>query len=531
VDGKEAGTGGEFRSWLGIVRDQWSLIAALALLASGVALGTSVRQQKQFEASANVLFRRSTAADAFIGQAPIENPIDYSGAGTEMDTNVGLLEQSSIGEQVSASHPEFALSAGEIESRVSSAQIGDSNLASVTARDTEPGRARDIANAWVDAFLAIRVDADRALILSSLNSVQKQLAESSDSAEQRELRQLARNLEVVANLQNGGAQVVRRADLPGAPVAPRPVRSGFLGLIGGLILGVGAAFLRHTFDRRLKRPEEVEVVSGLPSLGVIPSGLGSSDGPRLATSGDREELEAYRTVRTNLQYVDLDRTRRVLLITSPSSGEGKTTNSANLAVALARAGNSVAIIDADLRRPSIASLMGIPPEPGLSTLLAGLADVPVWRAALPDDASVAGRLRVLAAGPIPPNPVELLSSQRMSQLIEDARGRFDYVIIDTPPVLPVSDAIPVAQRTDAVILVARLHKTLRDDVKRAVKSLAQVGIRPIGVIVTAARGRDTAYGGSYYYGAEQPASDEFPHLPAREALDVHSGRGAAVSRD
>jgi capsular exopolysaccharide synthesis family protein len=201
--------------------------------------------------------------------------------------------------------------------------------------------------------------------------------------------------------------------------------------------------------------------------------------------------EAYRTLRTNLQFTMLDRPSRALLVTSPLAGEGKSTTLANLAVVSAEAGMRVVVLDADLRRPRIHELFGVSQSPGFSSLALGVesGDMPL------QDTAVAG-LRVLTSGILPPNPSELLASPRTAAILESLRELADLVLIDSAPVLPVSDAAVLAARCDGVLLVVRYGKTPRDAARRAREQLDKVGARILGVTINGAR-LDRSYGDYY----------------------------------
>lgn len=264
---------------------------------------------------------------------------------------------------------------------------------------------------------------------------------------------------------------------PTVPVSPKPMRNYALGLILGLVLGAAAALMSEVLDRSVRSVDEVEKITGLPSLASIPVEYkGETAIAALAPRSQR--AEAIRQLRTNVQFAGVDKPLRTLLVTSALPGEGKTTTAVNLAITSALAGQTVALVDADLRRPSIAGELGLEGAVGLTSLVideVGLEDaMQTW--------GEHGELAVLTSGPIPANPSELLGSQRMLEIIKDLQSRYELVIFDTPPVLPVTDATVLARLVDGVILVTKVGTTRRDRLKRATDSLRKLDVRVVGVV-------------------------------------------------
>jgi non-specific protein-tyrosine kinase len=297
----------------------------------------------------------------------------------------------------------------------------------------------------------------------------------------------------------GGANLLTAARAPSRPVKPTPVRNGILALGVGLALGTGLALLFELLDDSIKSKEDLErVVGPLPTLGLIPA---------IPSWRDREEAvvvsrsdpaspatEAYRTLRTNIQFMGLDHPMRTVQITSCNASEGKTTTIANLGVALARAGQRVIVVCCDLRRPRLNEFFGVPNAVGFTSVLLG--DVPLSAALQP--APGEQRLVVLPSGPLPPNPSELLSSKRTIELITALQANSDVVLLDSPPVLPVTDAAVLAARVDATILVATARSTTRKEAARAAELLRQVDAPLVGTVLNGV-GDDSGYGYAYKY--------------------------------
>jgi capsular exopolysaccharide synthesis family protein len=294
--------------------------------------------------------------------------------------------------------------------------------------------------------------------------------------------------------------VIRPATVPQAPIKPSKLIDVGLGFIIGLVLGVGVVVVRDVLDNTVKGPQDFEAL-GVPVLGYVPFDKRASKTP-IAFRGDPHSArsEAYRQLRTNLQFVNVDNAPRIIAVTSAIPGEGKTTTAINLAAALAEGDFRVCLIEADLRRPNIGRTLGLVGDVGFTTVLIG-------KAPLDSVLQNAGRnLAVLTSGPVPPNPSELLISAQARTIIHEIAAKVDYTIIDTPPLLPVADGAEMAALADATIVVHRAGKSTREQASRAIEALAKVGEKPVGVVLNMiSRGRghyDDQYG--YYYDAYRP---------------------------
>jgi capsular exopolysaccharide synthesis family protein len=279
--------------------------------------------------------------------------------------------------------------------------------------------------------------------------------------------------------------VTRTAQVPSAPVSPKPLVNLALALVLGLLVGVAAAILRGVLDRRIRTADVLEGIAGVSVLAVIPRDRGTPEHPLVIESGSQgRRAEAYRQLRTNLRYVAVDRPPRVIAITSAMPGEGKTTTALNLAAALAEAGHRVCLVESDLRRPTLAGSLGLVGEVGLTTALIGSA--PVSEAAQ----ELRTNLAVLTSGALPPNPSEVLRSEQVRSLIESIAAVADYTIIDTAPLLPVTDGVEVASLADATLLVVRAGRTTHHQVTAAKAALATVGVHAVGVVLNGATSTD-----------------------------------------
>jgi capsular exopolysaccharide synthesis family protein len=289
--------------------------------------------------------------------------------------------------------------------------------------------------------------------------------------------------------------VVTPATAPVAPSAPNTKINLALGLLVGLALGVGAALLRTTLDTRVRSERDLKEVTEAPVLGGIAFDPGASKDPLVTeASTHSQRAESFRQLRTNLQFAHVSHKSKTVLVTSSLPGEGKSTTATNLAIAMAESGQTVALVDADLRRPMVATYLGLESRAGLTTALIGQADVR-------DLMQPWGRneLHVLTSGRIPPNPSELLGSGEMGQLIQRLEQAFDAVVIDAPPLLPVTDAAVLAQQVGGVVLVVGCHTAKRPQVEKAMATLDLVDADVLGVVLNRlpTKGPD-AYSYTYY---------------------------------
>ncbi|MBD8079771.1 polysaccharide biosynthesis tyrosine autokinase [Cellulosimicrobium arenosum] len=380
--------------------------------------------------------------------------------------------------------------AASLAERVGAESPLDTSLINVTATDESPRLAADVANA----------------VAGSLADVVAELetpAAGGDSPVQ--------------------ISTVRTATVPQSPSSPNLRLNLALGLVVGLALGIGLAVLRELLDTRIRSAADVEAVASAPVLGIIGYEEDAPDHPLIVQESPQAlRAEAFRRLRTNLQFLELDQRARTFVMTSALAGEGKTTTSINLAITLADAGQRVVLVDADLRRPSVAKYMGIEGSVGLTTVLIG-------RVALEDAVQPwgSGTLDVVAAGQVPPNPSELLGSEAMADLVERLGTDYDVVVIDSPPLLPVTDAAILARRSGGAILVTGAGTVHRQQVEGAVAALETVGARLLGVVANRVplKGAGSgSYGYSYYEYTSRPVQ------PARRRAEPAHGSRRSLRR-
>jgi succinoglycan biosynthesis transport protein ExoP len=331
------------------------------------------------------------------------------------------------------------------------------------------------------------------------------------------LLQRMKEAQVSSGLKSSNIHVVDNAVIPKAPVKPRVFLNLFLGLTFGIGLGVGIVFFQEYLDKTLKNSDDVEHLLRLPSLGLLPRfslhGLNGSSAaeerlPALASNGngdwapgvhtDSVTVEAFRSLRTSV-LLSASPVPRLLLITSAVPSEGKTTAAVNLSAALASLGKSVVLVDCDMRRPAVHRSVGVENRPGFVQCLTGHVDLSEAVIPVPG----VNNFSVIPCGPIPPNPAEVLSSQLTAELLHQLRNQFEFVLVDSPPILSVADSRILATLTDAAILVTRAHSTPYDVVRRARSLLYGAGARILGVALNAVDFHREGYGyssGQYGYG-------------------------------
>ena len=382
-----------------------------------------------------------------------------------------------------------------------------------------------------------RREADRAKINQAIVLSQKKLSlmpsGSARGIRGRLLRQRIDQLQTVADLQTGNAELVQPASSPTVPSSPRPKRDAALAAALGLLLGIALAILIERLDRRLRDPKEVEEVIERPVLGAVPRSRVLSRGRVGNKPLPPGEAEAFRMLRANLRYFNVDRHLSSVLVTSAAPGDGKSTVAANLAFASAETGANVLLLEADLRHPTLASLLGLPSTPGLTNVLAGISTLEevTQHAPVPGRSEDDRALDVVVSGPIPPNPSDLMESARLRDLIHEAEKQYDLVVIDTPPTSVVSDAIPLLNQTSGVIVVARLGKTTRDALAHLRTQLINLEAPTLGVVVNSL-GRDSAgYGYGYAYGYYGKPESSSPNGQAPAAPVIDPGEVAPRSSD
>lgn len=447
----------ELRDYLRIARARWPLIVVCALLAVAAAAFTTLRATPQYASTARLFVStQNNVTDPYSGGLFSEQRVaSYADLITGQNLAQRVVHRLGLDEDPSAL-------AGQITSSVAP----DTVILVVTVTDPSPARAQRLAQAVA-----------------------------------REFTNFVADLETTPGHKNPPikATIVDSAQLPGGPISPRPVRNVALALMLGLLLGVGLAVLREVLDTTIQSPQDLSDTTDAALLGAVRFDSRAAKKPlvtELAAHAPR--VEAFRTLRTNLQFVDVDKPSKVVVVTSAVPAEGKTTTAVNLAITLAQASQRVLLIEADLRRPRVSHYLHLEPTVGLTTVLIGR--VGVEDAIQPWGDST---LDVMTSGTVPPNPAELVQSQAMEAVISKLREVYDVILIDAPPLLPVTDAALLAAQSDGAILVVRHGKTTKDQAASSVERLRSVDARILGTVLNMApdRGGDRYnYGYGYGYG-------------------------------
>lgn len=373
------------------------------------------------------------------------------------------------------------MSADTLEKRVKATAKEQTVLIDVAVLDESPVRARDIANALSNEFVT-----------------------------------MVRELETPEPGAAPNARVVveQRASIPDAPTTPKTARNIALGLAVGVLLGIGLAVLRDRLDNTVKDRETVEEITGAGVVGSVPLDRERRKEPAISFDSENSAIaEAFRKLRTNLQFLAVDNPPRVIVVTSSLPNEGKSTTALNIALALAEAEHNVVLVDGDMRRPTLDKYLNVIGSAGFSTVLSGGASL----SEVLQKTRFSG-LWVLTAGAIPPNPSELLGSLAAKKVLSELRAQFDYVIVDSSPLLAVTDAAILAASSDGVLIIARFGQTKREQLAHAIKILKDVGTSPLGAVLSImpTRGKSSysySYGYGYgYYGDEQKHRPS-PDLP------------------
>ena len=515
------------RAYLLVLRKRRWWVAAFTVVGLAISLAASLTEQKQYSASAQLLVQSTGGINLALGSS------QYSVTPTDVQTELQLVTSAQVQilvrKQLGSAPP------------VSAAEVGQTNVIAVTAVSPDPARAALIANAYAKAF----VSSSTAATISNLAAAENQLdgqiqvlgKEISQlkpgsaaqlaalSNQQAVLKGQLAQLQVAGTVASTGLEFVTPALAPTAPSSPKPAQDAMLGLLAGLVLGVGAAFLLDSLDDTLTTSETVEQVNGAPVLATVPmvASWKKIENPVMVAVSDPTSpaAEAYRSLRTSLQFSRQDATLRTLLVTSSHAREGKTATVANLGAVFAQAGERVVLVSCDLRRPRL-SQSSVPADaPELSAVLAG--QLPLDQALTPI-ADFEG-LWSLSTRSVVSNPTELLSSRRARDLFGELAERFDLVLIDSPPVLPVADAMILTSYADGVLLVVASGQTRRTELQRTTEKLAQANAPIVGMVLNKVNtysryGRYGRYGGYGRYGA-------YGHY-SYSSMPVHGGDGPGM---
>jgi capsular exopolysaccharide synthesis family protein len=515
-------TGGEqdLRSYLRVLRRRKFTVVFITVVVVGLALAYSLVKTPIYTASTQVLVPEQSAAAALQPTGSQQAP-----AAASVQRELTDAQQFAKGDQTKAAafallhyHAPVSVSTAISDDVLTFTATNPSKTAAAIAANTyaqayiSANRANEVSQ-YTGQVLALQTSIAKLQVVAArlpAGSEQRRAATSSISSLTESLQQLQATSQLAAQT---GPSIINAAVPPTSPTSPKPVRTGLLALFVGLILGLGLAFLRDRLDDKVKSPADVEANSrGLPIVGTIP--LVDSWKKKLAPhiafheNADSDVSEAYRTLRTAIQFLGIDEAQRVIGVTSSTPEEGKSTAAANLAVSFARAGQRVIVVSFDFRRPRLHLFFGLENLVGATSVLLGTATLDQ---ALQDVAQEPN-LRVLSSGPVPPNPAEILSLDKVRQLVGVLAGEVDILLVDCPPVLPVTDTLLISRLCDSMLVVAVAAGTRKGDLRRTNDLLSQVQAPVRGTILNRVPHRGAyasgyGYGYGYGYGSRESPKD------------------------
>ncbi len=520
------------RTYVLVLRRHIHWVLAFTILAVAASVAYTKVEKKEYSATAQLLAQPSSGTVPIAGTQQTISPTDVL---TDLQLIAGAPVKAKVAKELGFSPA------------VSASEDGQTNVINLTATASTPALAERVANIYARTFVNYqRTNAVNALtaaesqIQSQINSIGRQLAPliaqkaptsatngqiSALTSQQTALQEQLTQLELAGSQSPGGVEVTSLAVPPTSPSSPKPLQTAFIALVIGLLLGVAAAFAIEYFDDKVYGKEEAERLSGgVPVLAIIPrvKSWKNTRRPMVITEIDpfSPVTEAYRSLRTSLQFARQDTGRKTILVTSAAGAEGKTSTVTNLGIVLSKAGERVVVVGCDLRRPRLGTFFGLSEIPGFTSILLSPGDIrDDLRDALQSIPSCPG-LALLGTGPIPPNPAELLASDKAAEIFRVLATGFDVILIDSAPLLPVADAQILANLSDTVLLVVMAGKTTRVEVERATELLNQVGSRPAGIILNRAVRRAGSVG-DYTYGYAY----KYRYTP-QPAIELQAGNGS-----
>ncbi|TYL45559.1 polysaccharide biosynthesis tyrosine autokinase [Nocardioides sp. BGMRC 2183] len=445
----------ELRDYLRILRRRWISILVVAVAVTAAAGLFTALQTPQYASNARLFISTADTDESQLLQGS-----QFSAQ--RVKSYADLINSRELANRVKE-ELELDIEAGDLAAKVKAEVAIDTVNLSITVTDTDPHEAQRIAQAYAESLV-----------------------------------DLVRELETPSgdNAAPVKATIVDAASFPEDQVSPRPVRNIGVGLVFGLLVGVGIAVLRELLDTRVRSAEDIASITEAPVLGAIVNDSAAVRTPLITQlPAQSPRAESFRVLRTNLQFVDVDSPSKVFVVTSAVPAEGKTSTALNLAISVAQGGARTVLVECDLRRPRAACRLEIDEAVGVTSVLVGKVSASEATQRFADVG-----LDVIASGPLPPNPAELIQSNAMSDLLTELRARYDVVVIDGPPLLPVTDAALLSSKADGAMLVICHGKATRDQVRGAVERLEQVDAHLVGVVLNRVPAKAGGYGYGYGYG-------------------------------
>lgn len=515
----------DIRAYLNVIwRRKWVVVASLGLVTAVTMAVTLFFITPKYQSSTEILQRQSGLDRALLGSDLFQQL--GSQPERELQTAAELIKSPEV---LLAVREKLGtrLAGQDLDNSVQAKPVSKANMINITVTNADPLLASDIANAFAAEYIAWRQQVDKDVLLQARAPTEAQLAsvppEEQESASYRVLKDKVETLKLIEAMQVGNLEVVKPATVSTVPVSPKPFRTGAMALFVSLIGGVGIAFGMEHLDTKVRSTDEVSKRVGTPILATVPV-VANMNGSLITLSHPLGACaEAYRMLKTNLGYIEPDKEIKTIMVTSPEPGEGKSTTIANLAITMARAGQKVIVIEADWRRPKLDKYFKLESTIGITNALSGncsfrealqmidAKDLVIsgnngyepQRAYEQDPQSLDGVKPIYCAtsGPIPPNPGELASSDKLRTLIDEASQYADFVLIDAPPFGVVGDAASIAANVDGVVMVVRLAQTAKRSLGLMQNFMDSVPSKILGLVITDANAGGTYsynYGGYYY---------------------------------
>jgi capsular exopolysaccharide synthesis family protein len=502
--GQRPDEGRDISALIGVLRRRGWIVLLCVVVAAGAAYVYAKRQDPKYEASANLLLRDPPPV---AGLGVFGTPTPNTAPDREALVMSGTIKARAVKDLTPKLAGRAAAAAAVADAKASSAS--ESDAVRITGSAGDGKTAALVANTIAEQNIAQRKASSVAKIRRAQTVARRTLARLQVGGVNpqkinaiNQARYTLQVLDQAEGVQDGDADILQRASVPSVPASPKPGRSAVIGGFAGLLLGLALALVREQLDRRLRGPQDLGDMMDLPVLANVPTSRALASNAGKGVEGlPAAEREAFQMLRANLRFLDTDRELQSVVVTSAASGDGKTTVALNLAMADASVGRNVLLIEADMRRPSIGTVLGLQGTRGLASYLADddvkLADVihrvPVTQAS---NGSAPLGMDVVLSGEIPRNPSALINSERMRSLIGEAEAAYDLVVIDTSPVGIVADAIPLMSEASAVIVVSRVGRVTSVEANALRNQLERIDAPAFGLVANFAGARDKGYG--YY---------------------------------
>lgn len=489
-----------------ILRTRKFIIYQAVIIIFIVAMVASYFQKPVYEATATIMLKEKDMGTSML----FGDILNQFGSQPErsLQTQIKLITLRPVLQSV-IDKLKLNIEPGDLHKKIDIESEGNANLLTVSVKDGSPYRAAKIANTTVEEYL----NSSRHITTTELSRARQEVSKKLKDTEE-EIIVLAKEtakkknsvpddlkakmdmatgiyvmlaekheqLKISEELRTSEALLVAPAVVPEKPVFPKPMQTAVISLIGGLMVGIAFAFGIDQLDNTIRTTEDAEAIYKLPVIGQIPyqDTLMKLDDKTLVKLHPKSTgAEAYRTIRTNIEYFNAEKSIRTIMIASANPQEGKSVAGINIAIAFAQTGKKVILVSCDLRKPSIHNYTHTSNTKGLSNYLAGYTDIVED---VMQDSDIEN-LKIITSGPLPPNPSELLGSKRMEQLINELREKMDYIIFDTPPILAVTDSTVLAKFSDGAIIISDYKRTSKDDGKKIISALEKTGVRQLGVVI------------------------------------------------